>query len=410
MALGAGNFHIKGVVMKGLLYSILTIILLIPIFTLSSTYSETLRGYGTDIGSNLRLKSGLYFLDSVNEDFDRAVEIVGRRCLTACINHVINEGEGIDSAEDSLMELFENKTLNGDPSDFVDYSIYEWLNKSDQVADTRGFVLEREIRDVDISMTDPWNVMFTLDLRMKLRDRENLFYYEKNISKDVPVSIRGLEDPLYVLNTGGKVTRKVERQKGQLTKLLLTGPGGNGWGSGTSIKTGNPLLVSDKDEKILVMDDADSSYSSFAGLVSRTNSTEIGTSYVFNDSWSSIGNNTKVVVEGSQGEIWSIENLYNMHEREFYVAGNGPSFLDRLEGNLENTRPGAGLESLVDKDAILEKTGSVKDRSNVDYIYFNATTLNIYKVKGMPETMSWEFKIDQEHLSAYGVDNTLSYA
>lgn len=395
--------------MKGLLYSILTIILLIPIFTLSSTYSETLRGYGTDIGSNLRLKSGLYFLDSVNEDFDRAVEIVGRRCLTACINHVINEGDGLDSAEDSLLELFENKTLNGNPSDFVDYSIYEWLNKSDQIAETRGFVLEREIRNVDVSMTDPWNVMFTLDLRMKLGDKENLFYYEKNVTKYVPVSIRGLEDPLYVLNTGGKVSRKVERQEGELTSLLLTGPGGNGWGSGTSIKTGNPSLLTNKDEKVLLTDDVSSSYSAFAGLVARINSTEMGTSWVFNDSWDSVKNNTHVVVEGTRGEVWSIEKLYEMHQENLYTAGDGPCFLDRLEGNLKNTRPGAGLESLVDKDIILEKTGSVKDHSNVDYIYFNGTTLNIYKVKGMPETMSWEFKIDQEHLSTYGVDNALSY-
>ncbi|MCK4634717.1 MAG: hypothetical protein KAT37_02480, partial [Candidatus Aenigmarchaeota archaeon] len=138
--------------------------------------------------------------------------------------------------------------------------------------------------------------------------------------------------------------------------------------------------------------------------------TSIGTAYVTDNDWDNVKNNTRIVVEGNQGEVWEIENLYNLHENKLYIAGNGPSYLDRLEGKLVNTYPGAGLESLVDKDEIIEKTGSCQDRSNVDYIYFNTSILNIYKVKGMPATLSWEFRIDEDHRPVYGVNNTLNYA
>ncbi len=409
--MGSRNIYFKGVVMeKGIFYSILTIILLIPIITLSSTYSETLRGYGVDIGYNVRMKSGLYFLNSVNEDFDRAVQIIGRRSITACLNHVINEGEGLDSAEDLIVELFENKTLNGTPSDIMDYNIYEWMNKSNQIAEKRGFFLERELKSVSISMEDPWNVMFHVDFYIKLGDKGNLFSYEKNVTKSIPVSIVGLEDPMYILNTQGKITRKVEKYEGYLTNLILSSSGGNGWDSGVSIKTDDPSSVSNKDEKVYVNETVSSSHSSFAGVVAESNSTSIGTAYVTDNDWDNVKNNTRIVVEGNQGEVWEIENLYNLHENKLYIAGNGPSYLDRLEGKLVNTYPGAGLESLVDKDEIIEKTGSCQDRSNVDYIYFNTSILNIYKVKGMPATLSWEFRIDEDHRPVYGVNNTLNYA
>lgn len=394
---------------KGIFYSILTIIIMVPLLTLSSTYSEALRGYGTDIGSNVRMKSGLYFLNSVNEDFDRAVEIIGRRSMTACINKVIIDGNGLSSAENSILELFENSTLDGVPSDMVDYTIYEWMNKSDVMAGKRGFVLEREIRSIGISMEDPWNVMLTIDLRMKLGDKENLFYYEKNETRKVPVSIDGLEDPIYILNTGGRVTRKVDKSVASPTSLITSGSGGNGWGAGTSIKTGDPASVTDKDEKVLVVSSTSSSHAAFAGVVTGSNSTPLGAPYVLAGGWDNVPNSTRVVAEGTQGEVWDIQNLYDIHGKRLYVAGDGPSFLDRIEGSLVNTYPGAGLESLVDKDEILEKTGYVEDRSNVDYIYFNGASPNIYYVKGMPSKASWSFRIDEAHRARYGVDNTLSY-
>ncbi len=390
---------------KGVFYSVLTIIILVPVIALSSVYSETLRGYGVDIGSNVRLKSGLYFLDSVNEDFERAVRIVGRRSLTACINHIVNEGEGLDSAEDTILELFENRTINGTVSEIMDYSIYDWMNRSDDVAIKRGFVLEREIRSVDVSMGDPWNVMFSLEMHVKLKDRQNLFSYEKNLTKNVYVPIDDLEDPLYTIETDGRVARKVHKHDGNLTERVLTGSGGNGWASGVSVKTGDPGSVSGKDEKILVIENADSSFSSFAGVVAGSNTTSLGTAYVLDSGWDSVANNTRMVVEGSEGEVWEIENLYSLHQNRLYIEGEGPSFLDRLEGKLTNSYPDAGLESLVNKGDH-EGTGSYyEERSNVDYIYFNGSSNN-YIVKGMPS----KFRLDETHLARYGVDNTLSYS
>lgn len=391
---------------KGVFYSVLTIIILIPIITLSSTYSETLRGYGTNIGSNVRMKSGLYFLDSVNEDFERAVEIVGRRSVTACINHVIKEGKPLNSSEDSIIELFENKTLNGTASDIMDCSIYDWVNRSEDVAKKRGFILEREIKSVSVSMEDPWNVMFSVDFYVKLEDKEKLFSYEKNVTKNVPVLIEGLEDPLYILNTEGKVARKIKKHEGNLTNLVLSGSGGNDWGSGISVVTDNPSPVTYKWQKVLVKETADEDFDEFSGLVTKQNTTAIDTPYVISDDWDSVTDGTMIVVEGSHGEVWEIENLYNMHDDKFYVEGNGPSFLDRLENSLANSYAGAGLESLVDKDEMIEKLGSYENRSNVDYIYFNTNVLNIYSIKGMPD----KFRLDEGHLQNYGVNNSLSYA
>ncbi|HDI02644.1 MAG TPA: hypothetical protein ENF95_00750 [Candidatus Aenigmarchaeota archaeon] len=390
---------------RGLLYSVLTIIILIPVLTLLTLHPETLRGYGKSMGTNVRLKSGLYFLDSVNEDFERAVKIVGRRSLLACVNYVINNGVGIDSAEERIVELFENGTINGTHSEIMDCTIYDWVNSSDEIAIKRGFVLQRKIENVSVSMGGPWHVTFHVNYSITLEDVRGVFSYERNVSKHIPVSILGLEDPLYILRTNGKVSRKIEMFEGNLTEKILSGSGGNNWSSGISVVTSNPDSVAGKAEKVLIIGSATQQFGEFAGVVTGSNSTPISPSYVISGEWNSVPNNTRIVVEGNEGEVWSIENLYNLYGEKLYISGDGPSFLDRLENKLVNTYPNAGIESLVNKDEMIAKLGSYEDRSNVDYIYFNSTLLNIYKVKGMPE----KFRIDEEHLERYGVNNTLSY-
>ncbi len=393
---------------KGIFYSILTIIIIIPIITLYSTYGETIKGYGTSIGSNVRMKSGLYFLDSINEDLNRAVNILGRRSITASVNHVINEGP-LQSAEDTIRELIENKTINGTPSYIMDYTIYDWINKSDDTAKKRGFILKRDIKNIDITMEDSWNVIFLVDIHMKLEDKDHLFLYEKNLTKKIPVSILDMEDPLYFLNTGGTNSRKIKKQEKKLVEEIIdSGDGGNGWDSGISIVTNNPGSVQDPEKNILINNTINQDWTSFSGIIGDSNNTGLSIPYVMDNDWVMVPNQTRIVVDGDSEKVWVIENLYNTHKNKLYISGDGPSFLDRLEGKLKNTYPSAGLESFVKKEEM--GSYSYSERSNVDYIYFNETiSLNNYKIKGMTDKLDENFLIDQNHLSAYELID-LTYA
>ncbi|MCD6477752.1 MAG: hypothetical protein J7K87_01990 [Candidatus Aenigmarchaeota archaeon] len=390
---------------KGLFYSALVVIMLAPIIALTFTYSESMKGYGREIGSLVRIKSGFYFLDSITQDVDRSVDIIGKRCILECINHVTKEGVGLDSSEDAIKELFTNKTLNGEKAEIVNTTIYDWINRSKDIAKKRGFILNINITDLHISMYDSFHVLFSFNFTIELRDKDNVFSFEKSEIKNVPVSIEGMEDPIYLLRTNGKVTNKVEKFEGNFTELITKGTGGNEWGTGESVVTNNPYSVDDREEKILVIDSADDSVvNQFAGVIAKSNTTTIDVPYLIVPKLN-ITNNTMTVVDGDNQEVWNIGGLYEARENSSYISGDGPSFLDRLENKLTNSYPGKGLESLVNKKEFEESGLEVSERSNVDYIYFNTNSLNIYKVKGMGDY----FRIDEDDLDTYGVNNNLKY-
>jgi hypothetical protein len=114
---------------------------------------------------------------------------------------------------------------------------------------------------------------------------------------------------------------------------------------------------------------------------------------------------------------YSSANLYNLSDdvnnSYYHPSLTGPSFLDRLEGKFKvQTKYSQivsggtiGLESLVDKDAILGAGLWINStQTNMDYLYFSGNNSRSFSVNGMPAS----FRLDNEttvggikHLQAY---------
>jgi len=92
------------------------------------------------------------------------------------------------------------------------------------------------------------------------------------------------------------------------------------------------------------------------------------------------------------------DNLLNHVSNSYYIANtDAPSFLDRLQGNLEPDSN--GIESLVHLPTLSAQGIPTKDKSCVDYIYFSSNNPLASTIAGMP---SW-FKLDEPHKTLYGV-------
>ena len=106
------------------------------------------------------------------------------------------------------------------------------------------------------------------------------------------------------------------------------------------------------------------------------------------------GNITQFVIAGK------VDNLLIHMNNSFYLAhDDSPSFLMRFEGNLGNSTN--GIESLVNLDKFLQQGLPIKDRSIIDSVYFGTKSTTNYRINNTPQ---W-FKIDQEHLKVYQVEN-----
>lgn len=394
--------------MKGVSYSFVIVFLTITVLSLI-VVQKTMVGHQRE---NIYIKSRIVDMnrmyEGITRDVDKAIEIIVKRSVSVIINDVISNGRGVDQADFRIEELMINGTLNGTQKLLMENStLINWMDAMEYVSEIKGYDLTLTLNDVEVKAYDSWNILINGEMEVNLSEKNNVANISRTFQISKLVSVENFEDPLYALNTFGRGTNVIEKSDSDFTDFLILGDGVNSYSSGVSIIVDSSEAggVSNKDEKILVVNDASSIDPSvinqFKGLVTESNK-PIGVnvpSVVNVSSIGSIENNTYILVDGDGEEIWNIDNLfYHVRDSKYYTSTNGPSFLDRLEGKYQvqakyssQTEFEIGLESFVDKEYLDDLDLDIKmEQTNIDYLYFSNTTINGNQVKGM----SSSFRID----------------
>lgn len=396
---------------KGQFFSIITILMVLPLVALSITFAESMSGYGGDIGEQVRLKSGYYYYSSLDQDLARTSEKIGRRAMLSAVSSVVENGEGLNSSSETLEELFINGTIDNESHMLMNHSgIDYWLEAVEEISVDRGYRINLSREDPEVMMYDPYMVSFPFNYSLVLRDSRGLFSLRKNNSKTNEVSLEGLEDPLVALGTGGRYHILIEPCGfNYTTEELVSGTSNNSWSSGqTVVNPGSLSAVDNPEEKVVVVDsvsDTDKLNDFSAAVVGEAvNDDVLNVPYVSEVNVDNIPNQTRVVVDGNESKVLETENLYSMWRETCYMSGEAPSFLHRLENNLTAESPN-GLFVLVNKGEIDEEGLEVKERSNLAHIYFSEEDVKNCRVKGMPES----FLIDEGSSGKLGIKDSLLF-
>lgn len=88
--------------------------------------------------------------------------------------------------------------------------------------------------------------------------------------------------------------------------------------------------------------------------------------------------------------------LIHTQSKYYKASAEAPSFIDRLQGNINLSSP-YGVESLVDLQDLENKGVSISQKTIVDHIYFSSSSTSYCHVSGTP---SW-FYLDNNHLPSY---------
>ena len=302
---------------RAIFYTSAAIALTIVIIVTYSAYSTYRLSDKMDVVQT-RIDTINFFIKDVERDINKGVFIAGFRTLLSFDQYIGTNGSYLDSAGARFKESFLNGTINRQPLSLMQDSTFtDWANKISAEADKIGIKLNFTVNDVKLNQTSPWAVDVGLDIRLDIRDKRNTSYWIRNRYLTNTISIVGFEDPLYIVNSNGRV----------INAIVPT-------------------------------------------------------------------NITQFVVSGN------VENLLTHENNSYYISHNdSPSFLMRLEGNIGNSS--MGIESLVNLDKFTQQGLPTKDRSIVDFIYFGTKSTINYRINNTPQ---W-FKIDQEHLKIYQVEN-----
>ncbi len=399
---------------RGQFFSIITILMVLPIVAFSITFGGAMGGYGADVGEQVRLKSSYHFYHSVEDDLVRASQILGDRAILSSINQIVEEGEGLEDSSSAIRELITNGTLDGDQKPLMgEHGMDVWTDRIEDISLKRGYEVDIEKDITGVSTGSPWEVYVHTDYDLELVDSGGLFSLRKERAREMPIQLEGSEDPLIAAGTGGLVSMEIVACDFEhLTESLASGDGENSWTYGEIVVFENGSDIGDLDaaeDKILVLkDEVDHApLEEFSGAVLEKEPEEhYEIPYLVVDEIESgvFENGTRAVLDGENDKITEIENLYRMWESSCYIPGNAPSFLQRLE-NDPDARSENGLNVFLRKGELEAGGVQTRDRSNLAHIYFSDEDVENCRVKGMPES----FKIDKKSTGGLGIPETLTF-
>lgn len=193
---------------KGIFFTLI-VIAAISLFLISYTFY---RNYSDRTTTHDRISTLNTFIFSVEENLERQVFISGFRSLFIMQSESVENGIYIPNVSASLNELFFNGTYNSIEQPIMIGATFSDIKNEIQLkANKVNADVNLENPAIYLTQTDPWHVdvVFTVDLNAK--DQGNLVSWNKTQTYTSKIPIKDFEDPIYLLNTGGVVTNKIEQ-------------------------------------------------------------------------------------------------------------------------------------------------------------------------------------------------------
>jgi len=371
--------------MKGQAYSLIVILIIIPLLLFITGFMSTSENIITTRTDKVLSDQMAQLARNIEDDFVRAVKTSGRRALLSEVNTVILKGEPLSNASKGMGELMSNGSLDGNLSIIMfNNTLGDWARKINSL--NVGFETNVSFGNITVKNFDGFNLLVTVNVNMDISHKFSVSRINKSIQQNITVSVEGLEDPLYILNSGGAVQKQILRYPYKSHALRLysdsfrsTRATGNCTGEVTFALGGDP-------NKILVVDDADG-LGGYKGIVSETANLPSVSCYSVSNTNAVARINDAINAENysmlylnENSGVWLLPMTSGL---QFYSSFNvsGPDFLMRLEGKLDTTNN--SLESFVmDAPGLPNKPAQTR----LDYLYFDTPVIAGSEVDGFP---SW---------------------
>ena len=146
----------------------------------------------------------------MENDINNGIYIAGFRTLLSFNQFISTNGTFLDNANSRFKESFLNGTINRQSLSLMQDSTFtDWANKISAEADKVDILFNFTVNDLKLNQSSPWSIDIGLDIRLDIRDKRNTSYWVRDRYLTRTISIIGFEDPLYVVNSNGRVTNAI---------------------------------------------------------------------------------------------------------------------------------------------------------------------------------------------------------
>lgn len=199
---------------KGLLYISLAIVFVIFFGLLYLTQNAYRMEDRQQVIAN-RIHTMDDFVKDIDVDIDRAAFISGFRALLGVEEYLSQKGaffNNLSTMEEAFRDVFLNGSYNSTSLAIMDNASFnDYLSKVSVQASSIGLIVSVNVTNVTLHQVSPWiiHVEFISDFNISNADEQFWWAYQKNFTTEV--SITGLKDPLYTVNTLGRVPNTINK-------------------------------------------------------------------------------------------------------------------------------------------------------------------------------------------------------
>jgi hypothetical protein len=389
----------------------IAVALAIPLFVFTVYYVSHSGSLGDAISERVVSDQMKQLADSIELDTAKAVEISGRRALLEATSYVVSSGEPLSDARENITALMLTGSLNGSASFMMqDNTMPNWSARIS--AKDTNFDVSIAYANLTVENGGGFSILLGIDVNITVTEKLGRARIERvNVRKEAYVSVVGLEDPIFPMETQGFIRRTIRRAPlGYAAQRLLSVP---------SYAYGNCTgpLTFDKSEvdttKILAAENLSGVvYARHLGTIISDSDNMSGqtgcyltgnaSAYEILSSFTQAHPDASVRMDQESKSAWSLPLAEDLQGR-YYYAGGGPDFLERLEGRLEESD--GGISTFVYVPELEEQALPVTPDSRVEWRYFSGDG-DCYQLRGLP---AW-FGMDTDDAARYGLSDILTTA
>lgn|SRR3989338_4077352 len=210
---------------KGIFYTIAAIAITIVIILTYSAYSAYRLSDKMEVVQT-RVETVNFFIKDVEIDIKKGVFIAGMRTLLSFNQFIAANGSFLDDVNERFNEAFLNGTVNKTQLSLMkDSTFTDWANKISAEANKIDIKINYTINGIKINQSDPWSVDVGLNITLNISDKRGTSSWLRNRYLIKSIGIIGFEDPLYVVNSKGRVTSAIIQTN--ITQFVINGKADN---------------------------------------------------------------------------------------------------------------------------------------------------------------------------------------
>ena len=194
---------------KSMFFSIIAITLIsLIIFSFTTCTNYKLRD--KVMVTETRIYSMNSFIDDVEKDIERGLYISGFRSLMSMEQYITNNGIFLYDTNSCFKEAFLNGSINNSQMGLMNESTFiNWTQRIKEEAVKLDIIVDFDIHDMIIYQENPWAVNIAINVTLNVEDVKKTASWQRPLYITTNISIQELEDPLYVINSHGRVTNTI---------------------------------------------------------------------------------------------------------------------------------------------------------------------------------------------------------